>query len=67
MGPGTLYGSIRRMLDTGLIAEAPAPAGADDPRRVYYALTGAGSAALDAELERYRAVVALTVPRQSHA
>lgn len=63
MGPGTLYGSLKRMIDAGVVREADPPAGADDPRRVYYAITAHGTAALDAELERYRAVVMLTSPR----
>jgi DNA-binding PadR family transcriptional regulator len=59
MGPGTLYGSLGRMLDAGLIRESDKrvdPA-MDDQRRVYYELTDAGRAALAAELERYREVV----------
>ena len=63
MGPGTLYGSLKRMIDTGLVGEARPPADADDRRRIYYAITPQGTAALDAELERYRAVVSLTAPR----
>ena len=54
MGPGTLYGSIKRMLASGLIAEAqerPDPE-LDDERRRYYRLTGAGSDALGAEAHR---------------
>ena len=44
MGPGTLYGSIKRMLASGLIAETqerPVPE-RDDERRRYYKLTGFG-------------------------
>jgi DNA-binding PadR family transcriptional regulator len=44
MGPGTLYGSIKRMIDQGLIREAeerPDPA-LDDERRRYYCLTDLG-------------------------
>lgn len=63
MGPGTLYGSLKRMIDAGLVREAAPPADADDPRRVYYAITSQGTVALKAELERYRAVVLLTAPR----
>lgn len=66
MGPGTLYGSLKRMIDAGLISETAAPTEADDPRRIYYAITGSGSAALDSELERYRAVVSLTQARAVH-
>lgn len=67
MGPGTLYGSLKRMIDAGLIREAAAPDGADDPRRIYYEITGPGSAALASELERYRAVVSLTQTRVVHS
>ena len=61
MGPGTLYGSIGRMMEAGLIRESdkrPDPA-LDDERRIYYAITGAGRRALEAELNRYREVVAV--------
>ena len=54
MGPGTLYGSIKRMLAGGLIeaaAERPDPA-LDDERRRYYRLTGLGRSQLNAESER---------------
>lgn len=60
MGPGTLYGSLSRMMDAGLIAEGDRRTDPelDDERRVYYRITPAGTAALAAELERYREVVA---------
>lgn len=44
MGPGTLYGSIKRMIDQGLVEETderPDPA-LDDQRRRYYRLTELG-------------------------
>jgi DNA-binding PadR family transcriptional regulator len=66
MGPGTLYGSIGRMIAAGLIRESDKridPA-MDDERRIYYQLTGAGRKALSAELDRYREVVA--VAREKH-
>ena len=59
MGPGTLYGSIKRMLQAGLIAEAgerPDPA-LDDSRRRYYTLTELGRRVLRAEVERLRDAV----------
>jgi DNA-binding PadR family transcriptional regulator len=61
MGPGTLYGSIGRMMNAGLIRESDKRIDPtiDDERRIYYELTGAGRAALKAELERYRGVVAV--------
>jgi DNA-binding PadR family transcriptional regulator len=61
MGPGTLYGSLGRMIDAGLIRESDKkvdPA-MDDERRVYYRLTPAGRRSLAAELARYRSVVSI--------
>jgi DNA-binding PadR family transcriptional regulator len=54
MGPGTLYGSIKRMLADGLIQEAderPDPA-LDDQRRRYYRITADGERACAAEVTR---------------
>ncbi len=61
MGPGTLYGSIRRMIEAGLIRESDQEIDPemDDERRVYYKITGLGQEALAAELQRYREVVAV--------
>ena len=59
MGPGTLYGSIKRMLGAGLIAETderPDP-DMDDERRRYYLLTGLGEQVLGAETERLATLV----------
>ena len=54
MGPGTLYGSIKRMLNDGLIAESgerPDPT-LDDERRRYYRLTSFGQRVAQAEAQR---------------
>jgi DNA-binding PadR family transcriptional regulator len=54
MGPGTLYGSIKRMLAGGLIEETderPDPA-LDDERRRYYRLTIQGQTVVAAESRR---------------
>lgn len=51
MGPGTLYGALKRMMAAGLIEECdarPEPE-ADDPRRRYYRLTLLGRRVLAAE------------------
>jgi DNA-binding PadR family transcriptional regulator len=59
LGPGTLYGSIKRMLADGLIEESeerPDPA-LDDVRRRYYRLSGLGRRAAVAEAERLRHLV----------
>lgn len=55
MGPGTLYGSIDRMIAAGLVIAS----NKQDPRRVYYKLTGLGQAALRAESDRLSAVAAM--------
>jgi DNA-binding MarR family transcriptional regulator len=55
MGPGTLYGSLDRMMAAGLVSES----NKQDPRRIYYKLTALGQAALRAESERLSAVAAL--------
>jgi DNA-binding PadR family transcriptional regulator len=48
MGPGTLYGSLDRMIEAGLVAKG----NTQDPRRIYYRLTAFGETALRAETER---------------
>lgn len=65
MGNGTLYGSLKRMLDAGLIAEGHKKVDPemDDQRRIYYKITGLGQKALTAELERYKRVVVLSKRR----
>ncbi len=59
MGPGTLYGSIKRMLEAGLIVESderPDPA-LDDERRRYYRITPFGEQAARAEAKRLAALL----------
>lgn len=59
MGPGTLYGSIKRMIDQGLVEETderPDPA-LDDQRRRYYRLTPLGRRVGAAERARLAALV----------
>ena len=54
MGPGTLYGAIKKMLAAGLVEESderPDPE-LDDERRRYYRTTGLGGRVLDAEVTR---------------
>lgn len=54
LGPGTLYGSLQRMVGWGLIEETDNPGedGLHADRRRYYRLTPLGSTALQAESER---------------
>jgi len=51
LGPGTLYGAMKRLLDLGVIDEPDnAPKGESlDPRRRYYRLTPLGSRVLEIE------------------
>lgn len=54
LSPGTLYGAIKRMLDSGLVTEVderPDPDD-DDERRRYYRLTRFGRAVAQAEADR---------------
>jgi DNA-binding PadR family transcriptional regulator len=54
MGPGTLYGSLQRMVTSALIEETqnPGEEGLHAGRRRYYRMTPLGNAALRAESER---------------
>jgi DNA-binding PadR family transcriptional regulator len=59
LGPGTLYGVIKRLKEGGVIEESEkrADSEADDERRRYYRLTGFGSEVLAAEVERLEGLV----------
>jgi DNA-binding PadR family transcriptional regulator len=61
MGPGTLYTTIQRLLDLGLIKETESAGGQSDRenRRRYYKLTRMGKAVLVADLSRMESVVRL--------
>ena len=59
LGPGSLYGTIKRMLADGWIEESderPDPK-LDDERRRYYRLTGVGRKLVRAEAERLEQLV----------
>lgn len=59
LGPGTLYGTIKRMLADGWIEESderPDPE-LDDERRRYYRLTGFGGRVVRAEAQRLSRLV----------
>jgi DNA-binding PadR family transcriptional regulator len=57
--PATLYGSLKRLIDAGLIEESSDRPAAefDDARRRYYRLTRLGRRVLDAESERLQELV----------
>lgn len=51
LGPGTLYGCLKRMVDAGLVQESE-EANGEDERRRYYRMTALGRRVLGAEAER---------------
>src|SRR5579885_3298960 len=65
MGPGTLYGSIQRLLASSLIEETQMRkrAADDDERRRYYRMTTFGRRVLEMELARLADVVRLARSR----
>lgn len=66
MGPGTLYGNIKRLLATGLIEESderPDPE-LDDERRRYYRLTTRGQSILVPEVSRMNDLVKVALSKQ---
>ena len=67
MGPGTLYGTVKRLLKAGLIAETeerPDPQ-LDDERRRYYRLTGFGASVLDLETARMEQLAGIARERRT--
>ena len=69
LGPGTLYTTLKRMLEAGLITElAERPASEqDDARRRYYRLTARGRELLEAELSRMKEALVLARGRNAQA
>lgn len=57
IGPGTLYDNLEKLMNRGLVNDAPRRAANEDPRRHYYRLTTFGRRVLAADLERLRAVL----------
>lgn len=66
LGPGTLYGAIKRLLAAGYIEESderPDPE-LDDSRRRYYRLTKPGLKVVAAEAQRLAGLVRLARTRR---
>ena len=57
LSPGTLYGSIKQMLEGAWIEEVPGRATIDDERRRYYRLTREGREAARQEMARMSALL----------
>jgi DNA-binding PadR family transcriptional regulator len=65
LGPGTLYGTLQKLVEAGLIretTEVPDPAD-DDPRRRYYRIMPRGARALQDEATRMRSLVDTAVSK----
>lgn len=65
LSAGTLYRSIQRLLEQGLVTESNRrpPQARDDPRRRYYQLTRFGTAVARAETQRLERLVRLAHAR----
>ena len=66
LGPGTLYGCLRRMLAAGLVDESedrPHPE-MDDERRRYYRITDLGARVVRAEANRLATALAAAQARR---
>jgi DNA-binding PadR family transcriptional regulator len=66
--PATLYGSLKRLIEEGLIVESgerPAPE-FDDARRRYYRVTPLGQRVLDLESQRLRDLVGALQAKRRH-
>ena len=65
LGPGTLYGCLKRMLAAGLVEESderPDPA-LDDERRRYYRMTALGRRTARAEAQRLAGAVTVAMTK----
>jgi DNA-binding PadR family transcriptional regulator len=57
LGPGTLYDNLKKLMDAGLVADAPKSASPEDDERRFYTLTMDGRSALSTEVDRLQRVV----------
>ena len=64
MGPGTVYGTLRRLAEAGRVEEVVPPAEETDPRRRYFKLTVEGRRALRAEASRIAELAELVRARR---
>jgi DNA-binding PadR family transcriptional regulator len=65
LGPGTLYGCLKRMLAAGLVEESDErpDLALDDERRRYYRMTALGKRAVRAEAQRLAGAVTVAMAR----
>lgn len=60
MGPATMYGTLKRLVDAALVEESDRRPTEDDQRRRYYRLTDLGRRVCMAEADRLEALVRRT-------
>jgi DNA-binding PadR family transcriptional regulator len=70
LGPGTIYGTLQRLMELGWVEETEGPARVVDERRRHYRLTRSGREAVTAEVDRLDALMRVArehriVPRSS--
>ena len=60
IGPGTLYDNLKKLMDSGLVTDAPRAGRGKDPEdeRRFYRITQAGRGVLAAEVARLEGIVA---------
>ena len=63
LGPGTLYRSLKEMVERGVVQETDAPEITADPRRKYYGITPWGRKVVKAEAARFERLVELARDR----
>jgi DNA-binding PadR family transcriptional regulator len=56
LGPGTLYDTLKKLMDAGFVVDAPRQPKAGDDRR-FYRITGEGRKVLSAEIARLKNLV----------
>jgi len=57
LGPGTLYDNLQKLMNQGIVEDAPQRSPDDDPRRRYYHLTDFGRRILAADVARLEDLV----------
>jgi DNA-binding PadR family transcriptional regulator len=56
-GPGTIYGTLERLMEAGWVEEVAAPGADVDRRRRYYRMTDNGREALRGEVDRLGSIL----------
>ena len=57
LGPGTLYDNLQKLMNQGMLEDAPRRSADDDPRRRYYRMTSFGRKVLAADVERLEELI----------